>query len=374
MTRPGTVEEFVAYLDECDALSRSDSAVSVERAKEASGYLKGIKASRYFKQNLSMRTAGVLGRALAGVGQRDEARKVFKAALEISASTTERASLAIRLARFYTEEREWSSAISESELAVQHFCNHRPRHECDLRSPAGALTARGSVYFSAMIAEAAFPVEVDLVSCAENDYRAALLCSSHHTEYSAIAATASLACLALRVWWSSGQGKISPAKIAKEMKRICRLLTRKGIRYHSRAHAKARWLYSIASAEAYGSLNRSDENRLERALLDLLDLGAIKDAAMLVLDLGYLYLRDGRFDDLLAVTDTVLLHSNVADLPPEWRQALAVWKEAVKQRQFSVAISATFKTIRGFSVNWEGSQGIKIPESRYGDRSDTIGF
>lgn len=373
MIEPRTVEEFTAYLEDCDR-QVSHSALSVEHASKASEYLKRIEASRYIRQNLQMRTAGILGRTLSANGQRDQARTVFEEAKGRSASPSERASLAIRLARFYTEEGDWANALSEAECAVKHFCGHRPQYETDLRSAAGALVARGNVYFLAMIDEAAISGESDLFHRAEIDYRAALLCASHRTEISAIAATTNLACLALRSWWATGHRKIPPASIAKEMKRVCRLLRKKGIRYNSRAHAVARWLYGLASVEAYGSLNRSDENRLQRAFLDLLDLGAIQDAAKLALDLSYCYLRENRSDDSLGTTDTVLCHSTAGRLPKEWRDALLVWREAIEQRQVSSAIARTFKVIRGFHIVWNRPERVEIPKSRFGDRSDTMGL
>lgn len=371
---PKSADEFVSYLEECDRAVRSDPSTGLELAQKASVYLERLGVSEYLGRNLQMRRIGVLGDALAATGGRLLAAEVYDEARQILGSPAERASLAIRLARFYAEHERWDEALSEASMAVKRFRQHRPRYETDLRSLSGALVARGNIFFLAHIGGVDIPSIVPVIKGAEVDYRAALGCASARTEFCVIAAVTNLAHLSLRCWWASNDRVIHPLQLANEMRKVCSYLTKKGIRHGSPAHAKARALYGLASVEAYHGLNRSNEARLEGAFRDLLLQNAIEDAAVLALDLGYCYLREGRWEDLLTTTVTVLHHPAAKLLTPRWRQALELWKVAIEKSEVSCAIKETFTAIRGFAPGWAEAKDVPLPKSRYGDRADTLGF
>jgi hypothetical protein len=213
---------------------------------------------------------------------------------------------------------------------------------------------------------------------AEIDYRAALESASGNTEYSALVAGANLCKLALKLWWEEGEFKIRPATVAKEMEKICRTLSKRGIKFRSRPHANARWTYALAAVEAFGGLNRAAESKLERAFQDLLDLGAMTDAAGLALDFCYCLLRELRWEDAITVTSTLLQHPSADQLPRSWLLALRQWESALVKREVQHVISVispTFGLIRGVSLTWrESCEGSRTPKSRYGDREDTLGL
>ena len=144
---PKSVEEFVSYLEECDRAIRSEPSVGLELAEKASTYLERLEVSEYLGRNLQMRNGGVLGDALAATRSRSLAVDAYEAAKRVPASRAERASLAIRLARFYAEDERWAEATSEASTAVTRFLRHRPRYETGLRSLSGALVARGNIFF-----------------------------------------------------------------------------------------------------------------------------------------------------------------------------------------------------------------------------------
>lgn len=377
MRDPETLDQFIAYLEACDTATRSDPNSALRLAEKAATHLKTLELSDYLSRNFAMRADAALGDALAATGDRRQAAQTFDRAKQIRATDAERASLAIRLARFYSEEERWEEALAEAQIAVKQFQKQRPRYETDMRSLSGALVARGNVFFLAYIEGAIISASTTtsiLIDQAERDYRRALKCASSRAQFCVVAALSNLCNLSLRSWWENGDRLIQPARLAHEMRKVCTHLTKKGIRHGSATHAKARALYGLASVEAYGGLNPSNESRLERAFRDLLDSCAIKDAAVLALDLGYCYLREGRWDDLLTTTVTVLHHPSATSLPPTWRQALSLWVTAIEHRQISRAISQTYKTIRGFCPEWGEAEEVPIPKCRYGDRSDTLGF
>lgn len=374
LKEPRTVDEFKRFLDDCDRQTRSEPLVSTQAAKRAFSHLERLDVSPYVRRKLHMRSAGVLGSALVSLGQIEEAGIILEAEKQKSPSKAERASLAIRLVRYYSEKLDWEQASSEAELAVDYFRKHRPRYESDLRSLSGALVARGNLAFLAFYVGAKIPNNVCPAHRAERDYRSALRHATPNTEYCALAASGNLCKLALQLWWETGDYKIRPSAIAKEMARICKILTKRGIKFRSRPHANARWVYGLAVAEAFGGLNRAAEFKLERAYHDLLDLGAMTDAASLALDLCYCYLRENRWEDMLTTIATLIQHPLAAKLPADWLQALLAWKAAIERREIQNAISSTFLLIRGFPVSVQPAQREHIPRSRHGDRDDTLGF
>jgi hypothetical protein len=372
---PKSVGELRRFLDGCDRQTRSEPTRSVDDARRAFSFLEKIEMSPYQRRKYRLWAEGVLGTALLATGQIGEAESVLEAARRsCSTPSTERATLAVRLTGLFAEKLEWAQALSEAEMAVTFFKAHRPRFESDIRSLAGALVARGNIALIAFTVGATLPIEACPARLAEIDYRAALRCCSANTEACVIAASANLCKIAIRLWWERGEYKIHPQAIAKDMKRVCGALSKQGIKLRSRPHANARWVYGLATIESYGgSISQEAESRLERAFNDLLDLGAMKDAACLALDLGYCFFRENRWDDTLTVISTLLNHPLAHELPPSWLQALSLLEQSIATHELQQVISSTFNLIRGISVTTPG-EGIPIPRSRYGDRTDTLGF
>lgn len=376
MREPANAEELAAYLDRCDQEIRASSTRSVELAEAAMGYIERLSLSPYRRRNFRVRASGVLAAALAASGRRTAALEFFQNARSAPSDPAERASLAIRLAQFFAEDSQLGDAYREAEHAVSFFLGRRPKNETDLRSLAGALVARANVAFSAFLLNIELAQVSNLVEQAEVDYNLALRSCSVRTEACSFAAITNLGNLAIRCWWTGHDGPSpDPMALASNLSKVCKRMTQRGIPFRSKVHARARWVYGLATYEAYGSLNREAENRLERALQDLLSLGAISDAAELALDLGYCYMKEQRWDDLLIVTTTIIQHPDIASIPVSWREALLIWKDAVEQHAIESVVSITYKTVRGIEVALEPAfDSHAVPRFRHSDRTDTLGF
>ena len=113
-------------------------------------------------------------------------------------------------------------------------------------------------------------------------------------------------------------------------------------------------------------------------MADLLDLGAIEDAARLCLDMCHLYYRESRWEDMAIITATVLQHAQARGLPKSWYDALLLWQVAIEKGETEKVFIDVFEKIRGFRIRLPRhaapSADVHLPRQRYGDREDTGGL
>jgi tetratricopeptide (TPR) repeat protein len=377
------VEELSDFLDGCNDLIHGEPARALEAAREAREKLAELKESisTYKYLSLRMRADGVFANALHVTGRSEQALKVFARAKSVrSAAPVERASLALRLARFHADRHEWDDALREADFAERHFSLHPPRPAVDGRSHATALVYRSTVLKDAYAAGVSLPGIVDPVSEAEAGYLKALAECTEGTPKTALMALINHNSLAVLIWWQTPKGRhrIKPGKVVATMKTVCRSLAHQKYGRKSVPHAYARWVMAIAIAERFGWLNRAAEERLQNALGDLLELGAIEDAARLCLDMCYLYYRESRWDDMAIVTATVLEHVQARGLPKSWYEALLLWQVAIEKGETAKVFIDVFEKIRGFRIRVPRlavpSGDVHVPRQRYGDREDTGGL
>jgi hypothetical protein len=378
-----SVEELSKCLKECDDLLHAEPARALQMvgvARTDLDQLKG-KVSDYKYRCLRMWADGLLGSALLATGRSQEAMEILASAKSVkSVAPVERASLALRLAHLYAHRSEWDQASEEADLALRQFVLHPPRPQADGRSYATALVTRSIVLQWAYAAGAKIPGIRDLVTEAAEGYRAALKKCTAETPRTTLAALLNLNSLAVPVWWQDPHGhqRISPGKVAASLKNVCQKLRRQGFSRKSRPHAQARWLLGVAIAESFEWLNKPAEEKLLNALADLLELGAIEDAARLCLDMCYLYYRESRWDDMAIVTATVLHHVQARGLPKSWYEALLLWQVAIEKGETAKVFVDVFEKIRGFRIRVPRlavpSGDVHVPRQRYGDRADTGGL
>ncbi len=374
-----SVRELVCRLEECDAMIHERPAQALMLAKTLEREVRGLVASAYYRRNLRMRSAGVLGAALLASGQIEEARRVLETGGGCEGTTTERASLGLRLTHLYTVISEWRKALAEVDEAQKHFEGHTPRPESDTRSMASALTTRGNV-FKVAWEQHVDPRELDLdegtdfLSLAADDYRSALRRASSRTPRTILSSAVNLTAVS---WfrWCTGSVRIGqPAESDRQIRRLYRLLKRSGHRDGDYSYAMVRWLHGLSIAQSFGRLNDPAEQRLLKAQEELLGSGAIREAAELAIDLCYWYLIERRWDDMAVVIASVLYHPSARSLTKERYQALVMWQHGIEGRK-SEAIALVFEEVRGFSgVRIEMEPEIDLPRSRWGDRANTGGL
>jgi len=377
------VEELSDSLDECNDLIHGEPARALEAARAAREKLAELKGSvsTYKFLSLRVRADGVFATALHATGRSDQALKVFARARRVrSAAPVERATLALRLARFHADRLEWEDALREANFAELYFACHPPRPAVDGRAHATALVYRSNVLKDAYAAGVSLPGIADPAVEAEAGYRKALKECTEGTPKTALMALINLNSLALSTWWQGpdGRRRIKPAKVVAAMTTVCRSLAHQEFGRKSRPHAYARWIMAIAIAEIFGWLNRPAEQKLLNAMDDLLELGALDDAARLCLDMCHLYYRESRWDDMAIVTATVLQHAQARGLPKSWYDALLLWQVAIEKGETEKVFIDVFEKIRGFRIRLPRhaapSGDVHLPRQRYGDREDTGGL
>jgi hypothetical protein len=378
-----SIEELSDFLDGCSDLLRREPARALDAVREAREKLAELRGdiSTYKYLSLRMRTDGVFASALHVTGRSELAMKVFARAKSVrSAAPVERATLALRLARFHADRLEWADALREADFAERHFSLHPPRPAVDGRAHATALVYRSNVLKDAYAAGVSLPGIADPAAEAEEGYGKALRECSERTPKTALAALVNHNSLVLAIWWQDPQGKqrVKPGKVVADMRSVFQKLAHQKYGRKSRPHAYARWVMAIAIAERFGWLNRAAEERLQNALGDLLELGAIEDAARLCLDMCYLYYRESRWDDMAIVTATVLEHVQARGLPKSWYEALLLWQVAIEKGETAKVFIDVFEKIRGFRIRVPRlavpSGDVHVPRQRYGDREDTGGL
>lgn len=378
-----SIEELSDSLDGCNDLLLREPARVLEAVREARERLAELRGSisTYKYLSLRMRADGMFGTALHATGRSEKALEVFAGAKSVrSAAPVERATLALRLARFHADRLEWVDALREADFAVRHFALHPPRPAVDMRSHATALVYRSNVLKDAHVAGVSLPGIADPAAEAEEGYRKALRECTEKTPGTALAALINHNSLALEMWWHEpgGRRRIRAGKVVADMKSVCLKLAHQKYGRKSRLHAQARWMMAIAIAESFGWLNRAAEERLLNVLDDLLELGAVTDAAQLCLDMCHLYYRESRWEDMAMVTATVLHHAQARKLAKSSYEALMLLQVAIEKGEVEKALADVFERIRGFRVQLPRRaipQGdVHVPRQRYGDREDTGGL
>lgn len=371
-------DDFARRVEECHNLVHCEPARALAEARKVDTRLEKLRTelSAYQYSNLRMRLQGIHGLALLKTARPEEAARVLFSVRDRSATPTERAVLGLWLVHLYTHRGEWAEALKEANRSIRHFRRHPPRPSKDGRSLASALLARAFVLLEAYKRGVELHDYPNLVSEVERASREALKACTPKTPRAAFYSLSNLCSLAVTTWWVEPQARnsIDPNRIAAEMRKICRNLKRLGIGRNTVTHAKARWMYGIAMAQSFDHLNRSAENRLMKALEDLLDLGAMAEAARLCLDMCYWYLQEERWEDLETVTATVLYHPGARQLPESWYDVLVIWQRAIERRQVNAVISEVFLKIRGVRVPPNVSLDQDDPHHKHKDRADTLGF
>lgn len=379
--KPGSrqADIFVNDLEKCYDLLALEPARALAEARKAEERLKELepKISRYRYANLQMRTRGIHGIALVKTARLNEAAEMLCSARACRASDTERAILGLRLVQLHTHRGEWAEALKEADQSIRRFRNHPPRPSRDGRSLASALLARAYVLLSAYGRAVKLPGYPDLAREAEKTCRASLKACTPNTPKTALRNLINLCTITTTLWWSEPNNRhsINPHEFAADMNKVYRALKRLGIEKKTVAHAHVRWLSGIAMAQSFGHLNKSAEDRLMNAFEDLLELGAMAEAAKICLDICYWYLQEGRWEDLETAIASVLYHSRATDLPDGWYDMLIVWQRAVESREIGAVITKVFQKIKGIRVPPHVQLSPELnPKHRHRDRADTLGF
>ncbi len=118
------------------------------------------------------------------------------------------------------------------------------------------------------------------------------------------------------------------------------------MRRKSVADAKLRWLKGLILIR-FGSTQRA-EQLLVGARHDLIELEAILDVALISLDLGELYLLEGRWGTLRMIAEEVL-NLRIEPYHHEILSALLLWKHAIEEQNLTTEMISFARRKIGFA-------------------------
>lgn len=317
------------YLDLCDAAIFEDPGKGLKMARVAPRLVARLsKASRISKLILEIRSLAVHASACRATGQLQDAERLYLQAFEIGKQTGvplyEIANLYRRQAVLRVEQQRLDEALECASKAVRVL---RAVEGKEARVAEGALGAalltRGVVCFRGsriglfQLADAVRDFSEALTQCHPGKSPRVFFSATHN----------------LSVTILEGANRPQDLQLALRcIEQSQKLLRRYRVRRKSIADAKLRWLKGLILMR-FGSTQRA-EQLLVGARHDLIELDAILEVALISLDLGELYLLEGRWGTLRMIAEEVL-NLRVEAYDHEILSALLLWKHAIKRQNLT---------------------------------------